>query len=587
MSERHASAAVRDPVAVHDSAESRCAAIRWLFRCLAAGLGLAQIIAARNTVGPDARSYLELARAILRHDWAMTVNAYWSAVYPWLLAAVLGVVKPSLRWEFPVAHLLAFPVLLACIGAFEFFWTSLLLVRQLTGDRLGLTSPSLTSAQIWALGYSLFIWMVVGDLITAINPDLCMTTMVLLDAGILVRIAIAARERRSLYFWFGVCLGVGYLVKAILFPMALVFLAMMMAVSGHEFRERVSSFALALLMFVAIASPQIILLSRAKGRLTFSDTGKLNFAWYTYGLPLRDWQGEPAGSGTPVHPTRKIYDHPALYEFNGPLRSSYPPWYDPTYWNEGLSPVLRPAVVAKHALHETLEAGLNLVEPKAWAIGIVLILLGCDLGETLPGIAACWYLLATSAIAFGLYCLTLVQSRYLSPWLILIWGAVLAGVRIRRKTAPLYGPLTALVSFALVVLIGYLVYGESVHGFHNDAGAEYATAEGLQKMRLRPGENVGAIGFDNDAHWAYLARLNIVAEINTDETCLFWSEPTAVQTQVLQKFAQAGASAVVVNAGGGIRSTSGMPLGELAACARPGREWQKIPGSPNVVFFVK
>jgi hypothetical protein len=587
MSERHASAAVRDPAAADDPPELHRTAIRWLFRCLAAGLGLAQIISARNTVGPDARSYLELARAILRHDWAMTVNAYWSAVYPWLLAAVLGVFKPSLRWEFPVAHALAFPVLLACIAAFEFFWTSVLQARQLTGDRLGLTSPSLTSAQMWALGYSLFIWMVVGDLITAINPDLCMTTMILLDAGIFVRIADGQRDRRSLYFWFGVCLGVGYLVKAILFPMGLVFLAMMIVVCRRELRERISSFALALLMFVAIASPQIILLSRAKGRLTFSDTGKLNFAWYTYGLPLRDWQGEPAGSGTPVHPTRKIYDHPAVYEFNGPIRSSYPPWYDPTYWNEGLSPVLRLAVVAKHALHETFEAGLNLVEPKAWAVGMFLILLGCDVGETLLGIAACWYLLATSAIAFGLYCLTLVQSRYLSPWLILIWGAVLGGVRLRRKTAPLYGPLTTLGSFALVASIGYLVYGESVHGFHNDASAEYATAEGLQKMGLRPGENVGAIGFDNDAHWAYLARLNIVAEINTDETCLFWSEPATVQAEILGKFAQAGASAVVVNAGGGIRSTSGMPLGELATCARPGPEWRKIPGSPNEVSFVK
>jgi len=75
--------------------------IRWLFRCLAVALALAQIVVGRNTFGPDPRSYLELARAILRHDWAMVINAYWSALYPWLLAAALGVVKPSLRWEFP------------------------------------------------------------------------------------------------------------------------------------------------------------------------------------------------------------------------------------------------------------------------------------------------------------------------------------------------------------------------------------------------------------------------------------------------------------------------------------------------------
>ena len=100
-------------------------------------MGLAQIVVGSNTFGPDPRSYMELARAILRHDWAMATNAYWSALYPWLLAAVLGVVKPSLRWEFPVAHALSFPMYLAAIAAFEFFWTSLLRLREvLTGSPL-------------------------------------------------------------------------------------------------------------------------------------------------------------------------------------------------------------------------------------------------------------------------------------------------------------------------------------------------------------------------------------------------------------------------------------------------------------------
>jgi hypothetical protein len=95
------------------SPESRCIKIRWLFRSVAAILAIVEITLARNTFGPDPRSYMELSRAILRHDWAMVPNAYWSALYPWLLAAVLGVVKPSLRWEFPVAHAFSFPMLLA------------------------------------------------------------------------------------------------------------------------------------------------------------------------------------------------------------------------------------------------------------------------------------------------------------------------------------------------------------------------------------------------------------------------------------------------------------------------------------------
>jgi hypothetical protein len=565
---------------------SRCRAIRWTFRCLASALAVAQIVAGRNTFGPDPRSYLELARAILRHDWAMATNAYWSALYPWLLAAVLGIVRPSLRWEFPVAHALSFPMYLAAIAAFEFFWISLLRRRELTANDVGLKNAPIPSAQMWVLGYSLFIWLTVGDLVLLINPDLLVATSVLLAAGLLLRMEVAEGSPPGLYVWFGLCLGFGYLAKAILFPMAFVFLAMMIATSGRSLRQRRRSIALALLVFIAVAAPEIALLSHSKGRFTFSDTGKLNLAWFNYNLPYRNWQGEPPGTGTPVHPTRKLFDHPAVYEFNGPLRSSYPPWFDPSYWNEGLSPKFNLGIVTRHALHELFELCPMLLHPTAWLIGMLLIFLGSDLKETLKGIAIFWYLIVIGVVAFSLYCLTLVQGRFLPPWEMLIWGAVLAGLRLRPGAATLCRWVAALVCFVLIASVTHMVWGESIHGFHNDARAEYATAEGLKQMGLRPGTKVGAIGFDMDAHWAYLARLDIVSEIGTDDTCLFWSDPPAVQAQVLEKFAQAGASVVVANTGGSIRTTSrSIPL-DLAGCSRPGPGWRQIAGSPNHIFFL-
>jgi hypothetical protein len=574
------------PESAKNGADSQCMVIRWLFRGVAIVLGFAQIVAARNTFSPDARSYMELARAILRHDWAMTINAYWSALYPWLLAGVIGIVKPSLRWEFPVAHALAFPLWLACIAAFEFFWTNLLHTREFALAKCSSTGTPLSSLQMWALGYSLLIWLAVGGLIPEITPDLCVAATVLLSAGLLIRIAMAGGGRRSLYIWFGICLGIGYLVKAILFPMAFVFLGTMVAVSGRAFRAAQKGIWIAFLIFLMIAAPQITALSLSKGRITFSDTGKLAFAWYTYNLPLRNWQGEPAGSGTPAHPTRRLYERPAVYEFDGPLRSSYPPWYDPSYWNEGLSPAFQLRLVARHALHDVVRLGSVLIHPIAWFAGIVLILIGSDLRGTLRGIAVCWYLVAISAIVAGLYCLTLVEGRYLAPWELLIWGGILAGIRLRRTMVSISGLLTAAMSFALIASTAYLVYGESVHGFHNDASVEYRTAEGLRHMGLQPGEKVGAIGFDNDAHWAYLARLNIVAEIDSDDTCLFWSEPSAVQAQILEKFAQAGARVVVANTGGAIRSTSMTVPIDLRGCARPDQGWRTIDGSPNHAFFL-
>jgi hypothetical protein len=322
---------LQTPSANERPAEWRCIKIRWLFRCIAVALAAAQVVAGRNTFGPDPRSYLELARAILRHDWPMVVNAYWSALYPWLLAAVLGVVKPTLRWEFPVAHALSIPMYFGCIAAFEFFWASFLRYRYLTIPPEN-TSALIPPAPLWILGYSFFIWSTVGDLVLLINPDLLVATSVLLAAGLLLRMQTAQGTARALHMWFGICLGFGYLAKAVMFLMAFVFLAALVAGSRVRLRQRAGSMAAAFSLFVLIAAPQVAVLSHAKGRLTFADTGKLNFAWFNYNLPYRNWRGEPAGTGTPAHPTRKLLEHPAVYEFNGPIRSSYPPWYDPSYW---------------------------------------------------------------------------------------------------------------------------------------------------------------------------------------------------------------------------------------------------------------
>src|SRR6266542_1198976 len=93
----------------------------------------------------------------------------------------------------------------------------------------------------------------------------------------------------------------------------------------------------ALLGLVLVAGPFIVALSAARHRLTFGDAGKLNYLWHVNRLPIFHWQGDTR-YGTPRHPTRKIFEHPAVYEFGSPLNATYPPWYDPSYWYEGATP---------------------------------------------------------------------------------------------------------------------------------------------------------------------------------------------------------------------------------------------------------
>ncbi len=556
-----------------------------MLRLVAISFGLAQCAVARNAIEPDARSYIEVARAYLHHDWATAINAYWSPLYSWIVAFVLGITNPSLRWEYPTLHLLNFFIFIVGIIAFEYFWAGLLrsvgsddrIVEKEHGSRL----PDL---ELWILGYALFIWLTVGSVVQLLNPDLCVVVAGLFIAGTLVRLRKDDAPTRT-YFWFGVALGIGYLCKGVLFPMAFVFLALAVVLRWRQ----LSRVAISLLVFSSIALPLILVLSHAKGHPTFGESGKLTFAWSNYDLPTIHWQGQPPGSGTPAHPLRKVFDNPAMFEFNGPVRSSYPPWYDPSYWNEGMSPGLRMGTVAKHFARNFTTILSFFFKPKVWLVVMLILGAGCRPRATLGGIAAFWYLILPSAAALAAYSMTFAEFRYLPVWLLLVWGSVLRGIRLRnsfhKSGAGRY--VSILAAVALLAPMGYGIYGQGIHGRQDDARSQYAIAERLREMGVSPGENVGAVGWDNDVHWAYLDRLTVVAEIETGDTCRFWEVPSSTQQEILRKFADAGADVIVVNADKEFKSTSRSGLIDLGTCARPGPEWREIVGTTDLAYFLR
>jgi len=562
--------------------------IKTTFRSIAILLGATQLVIARNGYGPDARSYSEIARAYLRHDWAMAINAYWSPMYSWLVALTLQLGKPSLRGEFPLLHLLNFFIFLVTLAGFEFFWRGLPTADALNRPlSLGKEPSPLPTSALWVLGYVLFIWLTVGTIIQVLGPDLCVATVVLFMAGLLVRIKTsnALTAGKSPYIWLGVALGLGYLVKAVLFPMAFVFLGVALFLR-LDWRHA-ANVGLAVLVFASIAAPQIIVLSRAKGRVTFSDSGKLTFAWSNYDLPVRDWQGQ-AGSGLPLHPTRLVYTHPQMFEFNGPIRSNYPPWYDPSYWNAGISPKFNLDLVLRHFVRNATTILLDFALPRIWLIGIVVLLSFCQPSATIRGIAQSWYLIVPSLCVFGAYSLTFAEFRYLPAWLLMVWASVLVGLRLRPSLAS--PPMTKLIAIAvaavMVVSTSHGLYGQLRSGRHDDATAHYAIAEGLTKLGVHRGDQVGVIGFDNDAHWAYLDGLMIVAEIGTSGVCDFWNASDGNKSNMLHRFAQAGAVAIIANAAHTYKSTTRSAPFDFAACSRPDSGWHRIGDTEDYVYFV-
>src|SRR5262249_27237903 len=102
-------------------------------------------------------------------------------------------------------------------------------------------------------------------------------------AALVLRVRrLGPSPRRSL--GLGVLLGVGYLTKAVLFPLGLVVL-LASALAAGGVRRAARHLAVTGGAFALVAGPFIAALSLSCARPTIGETGRLNYAWYAAGLP--------------------------------------------------------------------------------------------------------------------------------------------------------------------------------------------------------------------------------------------------------------------------------------------------------------
>ena len=207
---------------------SRVRVIGW---CVVAGFGLIEAAYSRHTMQSDGISYLDMGDAILRGDWTMAANAYWSPLYPFLEGLVLRVLHPSAPWEFTAVHCVNFLIYLFAFGCFEYLLRATVAIRPST-DADGV-STALPQWTIFALGYAVFLWSSLS-LITMerVTPDMLMAGFVYLAVGLLLRIW-QQPAKLSRFFLIGAVLGFGYLAKAPVFPLSLVFFVFLWIVAGN------------------------------------------------------------------------------------------------------------------------------------------------------------------------------------------------------------------------------------------------------------------------------------------------------------------------------------------------------------------
>jgi len=199
------------------------------------GFALIEAWSQRQFINEDGVSYLDMSDWLLRHNWHLLVNPLWSPLYPVLIGIATFLTRPSGRWEVPVVHVVNLIILLGALASFEFLLRRVICVfRQ---ERTHEAERSAAPSPVWTwqlLGYSLFGWSTVGMIWGPrfITPDLCVAALVYLDCGLLLSFRVTTNRSR-ICLLLGLTLGLGYLAKAILFPMAFVFMLVAFFVIGN------------------------------------------------------------------------------------------------------------------------------------------------------------------------------------------------------------------------------------------------------------------------------------------------------------------------------------------------------------------
>jgi hypothetical protein len=524
-------------------------------------------------MNPDGMSYLDLGDSFFHRDWAHAVNAWWSPLYPWLVGNVVGILKPSMKWEFPLVHTVNFGIFLVALLAFRYLLYTLLAHSRESAIGLGNALPD------WALvllGYSIFWWIALEvQSLYSVGPDLLVAACFCLVMAMLRRLEAGARLMQ--FVLIGAVLGTSYWVKTVMFPLGLVVLAV-----AYLWRRSTPGWArgigLAVLIFGCICAPLIFMLSVQKGRFTFGDSGRSNYAWFVAPRTSpRNWQGEEPGSGTPVHPTRQLLKSPPVFEFDGPVVGTYPPWTDPTYWNEGLK-VHFDLKRQFEVLKSTIPAEANLLLRKRPELVLCVLILGV-LGGSLwvAALRELWVFVALPTVGMAFYLPLVVNDRYLGGFVLVLFLVLLSAVRFRTEdervvrivvVATFIMMALATAQYTIRVMNHSIPVGEGPSSTEEDL----SVAERLREIGMTPGTKVAVIGDGEGAYWARLAHLRIVAEImdRNGGSVQFWRSAESVQQQVYDLFQRAHAKIVVASC--------------VSSCPARPKGWKEISGTSYCVY---
>jgi hypothetical protein len=555
--------------------------LRVFFWILGVLVGLVQTWRVRHEMFSDGLSYSQIAMAYLQGDWKDAINPYWSPLYSWVLAAAYKLLSPPPYWEVATLHLVNYLAFLASLFCFELFMRELLRWNRRRPEGEGFSDFTLLLA-----GYTAFLFETLSQIhIAATSPDMIAMSLVLMLSTLLWRVRMKGGSNKEFAAIAVLCAAL-FLARAAFAPCFIVALAAVAAGLWRQRRPWLLPCTMIIAIVVALTAPFILAISKQVGHFTLGETGRLNYAWEVNTAPrFRHWQGEPKDLGVPKHPTHLVLSHPQVFTFAEPIGGTYPAWYNPAYWYDGIKP------------HFNLKQQLEVTTVNL----SILVLIFCRSPIFVPCLllipfcgASLWWtryrklwpvtLLSWSVVA--LYALVYVERRYMGGQVLLLWMTLLVsiplcGPRIRQwATGVIAGLCIVFLTLFLVIKQGNDIkyaLSDLYHRHETFPNMNWVIAQQIKKLGIKPGDRVAYIGMSDLADWTRLAQVKIVAEVpvhhsrnrklfnnimneERGEVNAFWAAPPEVKEQVYAAFRSAGAKIAITDEGNPNGAADSWPL---------------------------
>lgn len=377
-----------------------------------------QAYANRYVIGPDGMSYLDLSDGIAGGHWSSLVNLYWSPLYPALIGFARLLSGVGAESEIAAVHAVNLLCFVAMLGAFDYMLMSILSLA-------GRTHHSALSGPAGVAGaYVLFgcfaLTMLPLELTT---PDLLNAAASLAALGAMLRLDEGPpRSRDALVL--GAALGVGALTKSFMVPWGVVCLVVTAVALRRRGRRPL---ALAIAVWLVVVLPWGGLMTRAAGRPTFGDAGRLTYAWYVNGQDAPSLGGVPPG-------TRRASTERILPGVGVPADTlgSDPMWFDPARWNRTVAPRLS----VREQLLTLRVFELFYIQNLTPLLFLFLLVAVAPAGSRRPAWRRGWVVYVPAIAGLAAYAMVIVTTRYVMPFVLAGTLTLLATLPLPRRINP-------------------------------------------------------------------------------------------------------------------------------------------------------